>query len=74
MHSSLTLARAASRTPLALLVAFGSPNRARHDAMGTVAVALVGCVLLVAVMLAHPLVGDAPQRSARALLDLIKVQ
>ena len=74
MHSSLTLARAASRTPLAVLVAFDSPNRALHDAVGTVSVAIIGCVLLVAVTFAHPLVGDAPQLSARALLELIQVQ
>lgn len=74
MHSSLTLARAASRTPLAVLVAFGSPNRALQDAVGTLRVAIIGCVLLVAVTFAHPLVGNAPQLSARALLDLIQVQ
>ncbi len=74
MHSSLTLARAALRTPLALLVAFGSLTQALHDAMGTVSVAIIGRGLLVAVTLAHPLVGDALQFFPQALLELIQVQ
>ncbi len=64
MHRSLTLARAAPRTPLAILIAIGSPNRGLHEAMGAVTVAAT---------LAHPLVGDAPLRSARAFLELMQV-
>lgn len=53
---------------------FGSPNQGLHYAMGAVTVAIIGCVLLVAVKLAHPFVGDAPLLSARPFLELMQVQ
>ena len=74
MHRSLTLARAAPRTPLAILVAIGCPKRGLHEAMGAVTVALIGCVLLVAATLAHPLVDGAPLLPAQAFLELMQVQ
>lgn len=53
---------------------FGGPSHGLHYAMGTVTAVIVGGVLLVAVKLAHPLVGDAPLLSARPFLELMQVQ
>ena len=53
---------------------FGSQNQGLHYAMGTVTVAIIGCVLLVAVKLAHPFAGDAPLLSARPFLEMMQVQ
>ena len=53
---------------------FGGPSHGLHYAMGAVTAVIVGGVLLVAVKLAHPLVGDAPLLSARPFLELMQVQ
>lgn len=53
---------------------FGSPNRGLDYAMGGVTVAIIGSVLLVAVKLAHPFVGDPPLLSARPFFELMQVQ
>lgn len=53
---------------------FGSPNHGLHYAMGGVTAVIVGCVLLVAVKLSHPLVGVPPLLSARPFLELMQVQ
>jgi hypothetical protein len=42
--------------------------------MGGVTAVIVGCVLLVAVKLSHPLVGVPPLLSARPFLELMQVQ
>lgn len=53
---------------------FGGPSHGLHYAMGTVTALIVGGVLLVAVKLAHPFVGDVPLLSARPFLELMQVQ
>ncbi|WP_368415156.1 hypothetical protein [Falsiroseomonas sp.] len=53
---------------------FGGPNHGLHYAMGAVTAVIVGCVLLVAVKLAHPFVGVPPLLSARPFLELMQVQ
>lgn len=53
---------------------FGSQNQGLHYAMGGVTVAIIGCVVLVAVKLAHPFAGDSPLLSARPFLQMMQVQ
>lgn len=53
---------------------FGGPNHGLHYTMGAVTAVIVGGVLLVAVKLAHPFVGDPPLLSARPFLELMQVQ
>jgi hypothetical protein len=53
---------------------FGSQNQGLHYVMGGVTVSIIGCVLLVAVKLAHPFAGEPPLLTARPFLELMQVQ
>lgn len=53
---------------------FGGGSSAIQYAMGAVIVVIVGSVLLVALKLAYPFVGDAPLLSARPYFELLQVR
>jgi hypothetical protein len=52
---------------------FGSANQAMHYAMGAVVAAIVGAVLLVALKLAFPFVGDPALLTPRPYFELMQV-
>lgn len=52
---------------------FGSANLAMHYAMGSVISVIVGGVILVALKLAFPFVGDPPLLSARAFFSMMEL-